>query len=42
MRPIASELPRKVPCFSIASAAYSEQEGMNLQEGGSKGEIVSL
>ncbi len=39
---MASELPRSAPCLRIASIAYSEQDGMNLQEGGSSGESVSL
>jgi hypothetical protein len=31
-------IPLKRPCFSIATNAYCEQLGVNLQEGGSSGE----
>jgi hypothetical protein len=32
-------MPLKRPCFSIATRAYCEQLGVNLQEGGSIGEM---
>jgi hypothetical protein len=42
MRLIASHEPRTAPYFVIASTAYVEQVGVNLQElGGSRGETSS-
>ncbi|HXF43569.1 MAG TPA: hypothetical protein VNK26_07495 [Pyrinomonadaceae bacterium] len=34
--------PYNAPCFSIASAAYCEHVGSNLQAGGKNGEIATL
>ena len=39
MRLIAKNTPLKGPCFWMASIAYAEQVGTNLQEGGVRGEI---
>ncbi len=39
MRLKASHPPFKAPYFEMASIAYWEQVGMNLQLGGSVGEI---
>ena len=36
---MASHVPLKGPCLVIASIAYSEQVGVNLQEGGVRGEM---
>jgi hypothetical protein len=39
MRQIANPSPLIGPCFMSACLAYSEQVGVNLQEGGVKGVI---
>ncbi len=36
------QLPRTVPYFSTACTVYSEQVGVNRQEGGKKGDINVL
>lgn len=36
---MASHVPLKGPCLVIASIAYSEQVGVNLQVGGVRGEM---
>jgi hypothetical protein len=41
-RQIAIPVPRKAPCRSIASRAYSEHVGTKRQEGGNHGEITAL
>jgi hypothetical protein len=39
---MAMPLPRKAPYFVIASTAYCEHVGENLQAGGRMGEMASL
>ena len=41
-RRTASVPPRSIPCFWIASAAYSEQVGAKRQAGGRTGEMKRL
>ena len=39
MRHIANANPLKGPCLSSACRAYSEHEGVNLHDGGVRGEM---
>lgn len=36
---MASQVPLKGPCLVMAWIAYSEQVGVNLQEGGVRGDM---
>ena len=42
MRQAPSSVPRKAPCFWIASMVYLEQLGVKRQEGGKNGDRKRL